>query len=104
LFSYSLSHITNYLQFFQWDTLGTAPGRIGRKLSDEELAKIRYIHVREDHLLEHAEVDLGEWQRFTGLQAISVECNCENLDSGGMFGHDMIMEYSEEISGEVSLI
>jgi len=84
---------------FQWDLLGTMLGRIGRKIGNEELAKIRYIIVPEHALLHHADDMMREWSRFTGLEGISVICDDENPESGTQFGMEEMSEFSEEIEG-----
>ncbi len=70
----------------RWETLGPFPGRISRKMSDDEAGRLRHLMIAEQDLLSHAEEDGRELERFTGLTSIGVFCDPENVESGDEYG------------------
>ncbi|KAH7416951.1 hypothetical protein BKA64DRAFT_283635 [Cadophora sp. MPI-SDFR-AT-0126] len=69
-----------------WRTLGAYPGRIGKKMGEEEAAKIKHLIMNEEALLFHAEDDGRELERFTGLNTLGVACDPANVESGEQYG------------------
>jgi len=80
-----------------WDSLGSSPGRLGRKISDDEASKIRSILVQEENLLEHADENMREWNRFKNLESIGVICDVNMPESGDAYGGEAMAAYSEKI-------
>lgn len=82
-----------------WESLGSSPGRLSRKISDGEAAKIKSILVHEEDLLEHAEENLREWVRFKNLMSIGVICDVNIPESGIGYSEEAMAAYSEKIDG-----
>ncbi|TVY14626.1 hypothetical protein LARI1_G006159 [Lachnellula arida] len=81
--------------YFTWSSLGAAPGRLGRKLGDEDCRSLQSLLVNECHLLSHVREGLRELARFTNLKSIGVVCDSSNPQVGKQFGEAELMEYSE---------
>jgi 2EXR family len=81
--------------YFTWSSLGAAPGRLGRKLGDEDCKSLQSLLVNECHLLSHAQEGLRELGRFTNLKSIGVVCDSFNPQVGEQFGEEELTEYSE---------
>lgn len=93
-FSYAIDVV-----WFDWSTLGPSPGRLGRKISDEEAEKIENLLVNEECLLEHAETNsLGELERFKGLKWIGVICDPADPATGDEYGATEMAIMSEKLN------
>jgi hypothetical protein len=83
---------------FDWNTLGVRPGRFGRKIGNEEAAKIENLLVNEELLLEHAEDNsLAELERFKGLKWIGVVCDPADPANGDEYGAEEMAVMSEKL-------
>lgn len=81
-----------------WESLGPTPGRLGRKISQEELGKVACLSLNEISLLYHAKEDMRELSKFRGLEEIIVVCDEElQQQSGLMFGVDEMARFWEEM-------
>ncbi|KAI9048227.1 hypothetical protein LZ554_008022 [Drepanopeziza brunnea f. sp. 'monogermtubi'] len=83
-----------------WDSLGSSPGRVGRKMSDEEMGKVRRLLVREDSLLAHAADGGRELERFTELRTLGVLCDPKNVAFGGEYGTRSMHQIAQELDGD----
>ena len=75
-----------------WKTLGPLPRPLARKLNDEECAKIKYMLINDEDLLDHSPGEIG---RFTGLKSLGVICDPEREHEGSQWGADGIADYFE---------
>ena len=84
-----------------WKSLGPAPGRLGRKISEDEMGKVAYLSLGEMPLLYHAKENMRELSNFHQLEEIVLVCE-EQLPqkSGSMFGYDTMTQFLKENDGE----
>jgi hypothetical protein len=85
--------------YVDWESLGPAPGRLGRKFGGDELGRVGSLLIHEATILEHAEEDMRELSKFTGLENIAVICDKTFRQSGQMFGAEEMGEYGEALEG-----
>ncbi|CZR50514.1 uncharacterized protein PAC_00387 [Phialocephala subalpina] len=78
-----------------WPSMGPAPGRIGRKLMDKECKDVRCLMISEQSLLTHAEENLHELERFTGLRDICVLCDPDDIECGDEYGSEGMMQLAK---------
>jgi hypothetical protein len=87
--------------FFDWGTLGAIPGRLGRKLGDEECMKIRYMLIKEATLLEHCDENLRELEKFIGLKRLVVVCDVERPETGDCYGLEEMSAIAVDLDGDL---
>lgn len=80
-----------------WSSLGPAPGRLLRKMAVDECEKLQTLMIGERTLLLHAEDNMRELERFSGLRYICVVCDSDNVESGDEFGAEEMAEIGEEL-------
>jgi hypothetical protein len=76
-------------------SLGADPGRLARKMSDEECSNVWYLMIGERLLLLHAKDSMHELERFTGLESICVFCDEDHVESGDEYGAEEMDEMDE---------
>ncbi|KAF4631268.1 hypothetical protein G7Y89_g6865 [Cudoniella acicularis] len=82
---------------FDWSTLGAAPGRLGRKLSDDDYQYLQSLMIHEIGILQHVRDGFREIERFSNLKEIAVICDDQNPEMGDMFGEEEMVEMATEI-------
>lgn len=85
----------NDILLFNWASLGPAPGRLGRKIGEEEVKHIKTLMINEEALLLHAREGMRELDHFAGLRDLAVLCDSENVQSGECFGAYEIEAFAE---------
>ncbi|KAE8447618.1 hypothetical protein EG329_010589 [Mollisiaceae sp. DMI_Dod_QoI] len=80
-----------------WASLGTAPGRLGRKMGDDECKNVQNLMISERSLLIHAEDNMRELERFSGLQDICVLCDEDNVEFGDEYGAEGMMPLAQRL-------
>jgi hypothetical protein len=83
--------------YVDWKSVGSSPGRLGRKMSERDCSRVKSLLINEVFLLEHAEDRCRELARFTSLESIAVICDPLDPESGDQFGSEEIMEFANMI-------
>lgn len=89
-FSYS-----NDILSLNWQSLGLPFGRLANKISDEECKNIQHLAMAESDILLHADNDMIELSRFTGL--ISIGVFCDGREFGGEYGFEAMMDLAADV-------
>ncbi|KUJ24037.1 uncharacterized protein LY89DRAFT_9775 [Mollisia scopiformis] len=79
-----------------WSSLGSARGSLERKMAVEECGNVRTMMISESCLLDHADDQMREFSRFTGLQSLCVLCDPENVECGDEYGAEEMAFISVE--------
>ena len=86
----------NDILLLNWASQGPPPGRLSKRISDEECRNVKAMMINEEALLLHAEENMHELERFSGLRDLAVLCDSENLQSGREFGASEVQVYAAE--------
>ena len=79
------------------------PGRLGRKLGDDECTKIQAMLINEATLLQHCDENLRELERFTGLKHLAVICDIEEPETGGCYGYEEMTMFAKDLDRDGEL-
>lgn len=80
-----------------WASLGSEPGRLGRKMREEETRNVKSLMIGEQSLLIHAEDRMRELERFSRLRDICVLCDEDNPECGDEYGAEEMMELAKKL-------
>jgi hypothetical protein len=87
-----------------WGTLGPSPGRLGRKISQEELDKVQRLVLDELSLVKHANEDMRELVKLPKLDELILLCDPRrdvfDQRDGSLFGYDEMMSFAAVVEGD----
>lgn len=64
-------------------------------MTDEECGNVRSLMISEQSLLTHAEENLRELERFTGLRDLFVLCDEDNIEFGDEYGSEGMIQLAK---------
>ncbi|THV55589.1 hypothetical protein BGAL_0006g00410 [Botrytis galanthina] len=87
IFSHTCINYDQDFLCFNWPSMGSIPGRLGGKITDEECRRIKKILIHEHYLIPHVFDNLREFKRFEGLEELAIACHHDDIVGMRRYGY-----------------